>query len=101
MNWEDAIKYMQNHPETILLDVRPLPEHLEQRIPGSLHLNYLELTRQSAEQALGNTQAAVLVYCRTGLHSAPATDRLLVYGYNAIDAGSISDWPGELEGSMT
>lgn len=99
MEWEEARQRLDKR-SAVALDIRTLSEHRERRIPGSLHLNYMELNQQTARRVLGRTGLLVLVYCRSGRHSSPVAEKLRRYGYNAIDMGSIDDWQWALEGTL-
>lgn len=99
MEWKDAKKQLEAD-RAVLLDIRSLPEHIEKRIPGSIHLNFFELDAVNARKTLGKQDKLVLVYCRNGLHSRPAADKLTAYGYHAVDMGGVDDYPWELEGTF-
>lgn len=97
---EDAQLYIRNHPDTVILDIRTQREHAEQRIAGSIRLDFNEFSPGRVARLLPNKGITVLVYCRAGLHSKTAAATLRQYGYNAVDIGSVHDWSGAFEGTF-
>lgn len=88
---------IQSDSSVILLDVRTVAENKEIRIPGSL-LIPLDTLNAQAELLLGDKQAKIVIYCRSGNRSKEAADILIELGYkNIYDMGGIIDWPYETE----
>ena len=77
----------------IILDVRSASEFAYGHIPGAILLPDYDI-KYSAEQILPDTDALILVYCRSGNRSRAATSLLLSMGYvNVYDFGGINTWP--------
>ncbi|MHC1694232.1 MAG: rhodanese-like domain-containing protein [Eubacteriales bacterium] len=92
---EQAYEMMNSDEESILLDVRTQEEYDEKRIDGALLIPDYEIT-DKAVQMLPDTDAVILVYCRSGRRSAGAAKKLVEMGYtNIYDFGGIIDWPYE------
>ena len=84
---------MLEEGKAVVLDVRTDMEYSEERIPGSIHLDWFEMTEDRVEKALPDREKTVLVVCRSGRRSAPAASRLEEYGYTVRDAGGLLEWP--------
>lgn len=90
---EQAYEMMNSDKEYILLDVRTKEEYEEIRIDGALLIPDHEIADKAAQQ-LPDTDALILVYCRSGRRSAGAAKKLVEMGYtNIYDFGGIIDWP--------
>lgn len=93
---EEARKMMEEGGVTIV-DVRTTAEYAEKHIPGAI-LVPVETIGLEPPQALPDKDAVLLVYCRTGVRSRQASDKLVMLGYtNVYDFGGIVDWPYETE----
>lgn len=78
-----------------VVDVRRLDEYETSHIPGAISIPNEEIGKTRAEEwpALEET---ILVYCRTGVRSKQAADKLVDMGYQRVlDMGGIVDWPYE------
>ncbi|MEG0753873.1 MAG: rhodanese-like domain-containing protein, partial [Angelakisella sp.] len=69
---DETREFIDTHPYTVILDIRTAREHREQRIPGSINLDFFELSPRSIGWLLPDKSRSVLVYCRAGLHSRSA-----------------------------
>ena len=79
---------------TVLIDVRTLPEYLENRIPDSILMPY-DTMMFNIEEVVPDKDTEIIVYCRTGRRSAIAKETLRSMGYtNVKDIGGIIDWTG-------
>lgn len=95
---EQAYEMMNSDKDYILLDVRTQEEYDEIRIDGALLIPDFEITDKAA-QMLPDTDAVILVYCRSGRRSEGAAKKLVEMGYtNIYDFGGIIDWPYETVG---
>lgn len=93
---EEAKEMMEQGGVTIV-DVRREDEYTQGHIPGALLLPNEEIG-DSQPEALPDKDAVLLVYCRTGVRSRQASDKLLKLGYkNIYDMGGITDWQYETE----
>jgi len=94
---EEAKKILDENPEIILLDVRTEAEYKEIRIPGSVLLPGNEIEDKAANR-LPDKDALIIVYCRSGMRSNAAANKLISMGYtNVYDMGGIMSWPYETE----
>lgn len=76
-----------------IVDVRTQQEYKEKHIPDAV-LVPNETIEEEAKDKLPDTDAVLLVHCRTGVRSKQASDKLVQMGYkNVYDFGGINDWP--------
>ncbi len=97
---EEVKDLMDNGEDFVLLDVRSPEEFAAQHIDGAENLNVEDITADTAAQAIGSTDAKVVLYCRSGHRAGIAMQALLGLGYTDVASmGAISDWPyGYVEG---
>jgi phage shock protein E len=74
----------------VLLDVRSPSEYAEGHIEGAVNVPLLELGDRLAE--LGTPGRVVVAYCRSGVRSAWAVQRLERAGFAARDLGAMANW---------
>lgn len=92
---EQARAMMDEQEEYILLDVRTQAEFDEGHIEGAIVIPDTEISNL-AEDKLTDTDATILVYCRSGRRSKLAAQTLADLGYaNIYEFGGIIDWPYE------
>ena len=73
--------------------VRTQQEYREKLIPDAV-LVPNETIEDEAKDKLPDTDAVLIVHCRTGVRSKQASDKLVQMGYrNVYDFGGINDWP--------
>ena len=78
-----------------VVDVRTAEEYAAGHIPGSI-LIPVESIGDTKPVELPDTEAVLLVHCRTGIRSKRASDQLVELGYKHVyDFGGIVDWPYE------
>lgn len=76
-----------------LLDVRRPDEYAAGHIPGAVNLPN-EKIGDTKPDSLPDQNATIVVYCRTGVRSKEAANKLLALGYTDVrDMGGIMDWP--------
>ena len=81
--------------DVIVLDVRTEEEFNEGHVPGAIRLEAEDFPDRAAD-VLPDTNAVILVYCRSGNRSRTASLLLNDMGYvNVYDFGGIRDWPYE------
>lgn len=81
----------------VVLDVREQDEYDSGHIPGAVLLPLGTIDETSAEQTIGEKDAEVLVYCRSGSRSKQAAAKLAKLGYtNVYEFGGIMTWPYEV-----
>ena len=92
---EEAYEMMQAQ-EVIVVDVRTAAEYESGHIENAV-LVPNESIGDSMPEALPDTDAVLLVYCRSGRRSKEASEKLLAFSYqNVYDFGGISDWPYDI-----
>ncbi|MDO5602023.1 MAG: rhodanese-like domain-containing protein [Oscillospiraceae bacterium] len=92
----ETAKEMMEEQAVTVVDVRRAEEYEKQHIAGALLIPLDTITQ--APPALPDKEAVLLVYCRTGVRSKQASDKLVELGYlHVYDFGGITDWPYETE----
>ena len=98
LTFEEAHRFLQLHPETVLLDVREEAEYITGHARDAELLPVDELDAESADLVIGTKETPVLVYCRTGRRSREAAQKLEELGYTEVyDMGGLVGWPYGLE----
>ena len=88
---------MMDKGNVTIVDVREPSEYAGGHVPGAMLLP-LGTVSSSAEKVLPDKDAALLVYCRSGVRSLNASRELVSMGYKHVnDFGGILDWPYEIE----
>lgn len=78
-----------------LVDVRTAEEYAERHIKDAI-LVPDETIGTEKPKILPDTEAVLLVYCRSGRRSKEAAEKLISLGYKHVyDFGGIIDWPYE------
>ena len=78
-----------------VVDVRTPKEYAEKHIPGAINIP-VESIASSKPTELANPDEELLIYCRSGVRSKQAAEKLITLGYrNVTDMGGIIDWHGE------
>lgn len=97
----DEGRAMMDEGVAVVLDVRRSEEYKNGHIPGAINLPNENITNGKPE-ILTDTDETIIVYCRTGVRSKQAADKLVNLGYtNVNDMGGIVDWPYEtVEGDL-
>lgn len=92
---EEAKKVMDSNDELILVDVRTAEEYAESRIGNAINIPVEAIGNELPEE-LPDLDAEIMVYCRSGVRSKSAANKLLDLGYKHVtDIGGIKDWPYE------
>ena len=95
---EEAHRFLQLHPEAMLVDVREEAEYITGHARDAELLPVDELDAESADLVIGPKDTPVLVYCRTGRRSREAAQKLEELGYTEVyDMGGLVGWPYGLE----
>lgn len=88
-------KRMMDTGGVTVVDVRRRDEYTAGHIAGAILVPNEEIASVQPE-LLPKLDAVLLVYCRTGVRSKQAADKLVKLGYqNVYDMGGIVDWPYE------
>jgi rhodanese-related sulfurtransferase len=94
MTFEQAGRFMKEHPDFTLLDVREEEEYLMEHADGAILFPLDLINRKSAAELLPDQDKPILLYCRTGRRSAEAASLLEQLGYTQLyDLGGLSGWP--------
>ena len=98
LTFEEAHRFLQLHPEAVLVDVREEAEYITGHARDAELLPVDELDAESAGLQIGTKETPVLVYCRTGRRSREAAQKLEELGYTEVyDMGGLVGWPYGLE----
>lgn len=90
-------KKMMDKGGVTVVDVRTGKEYEAKHVKDAVNIPVETLTG-SRPEALPDTGATLLVYCRSGARSARASKALAEMGYeNVYNFGGIIDWPYETE----
>lgn len=90
-------KEMMDQSEVTIVDVRTLQEYKGGHVPGAINIPNEEILDTEPE-LLKDKDATLLVYCRSGVRSKDASDKLVRMGYkNVYDFGGIIDWNYDTE----
>jgi len=85
----------EQESEYILVDVRTPGEYKTGHIPSAVNISFDVIADNLPSE---DTEARIIVYCRSGRRSGIAAETLSGLGFsNVVDFGSINRWPGELE----
>ena len=79
-----------------IVDVRTAEEYAAGHIPGAINVP-LDSIGSTQPEALPDLDAALIVYCRTGVRSLQASKALVAIGYTDVNDldGGITGWPYE------
>lgn len=94
---KQAKERMDSGDKIIILDVRTKEEYDEKHIPNAVLVPNEDILSEKPE-LLPDLDAEILVYCRSGVRSAQAAQKLANMGYtNIYEFGGILDWEYETE----
>ena len=97
----EEAKIMMESGGVTVVDVRRPEEYAEKHIPGAILVSN-ETIAEKSDEMLPDKEAVLLIYCRTGVRSKQASDKLIKLGYkNVYDFGGIADWQYETESGVT
>ena len=92
---EEAMRMMEEE-DCIILDVRTIEEYNEGHIPDALCIP-VETIGNNRPEELPDPDQIILVYCRTGVRAAQASEKLVKLGYTKVyDFGGIVTWKGDI-----
>jgi rhodanese-related sulfurtransferase len=96
MKMDEAMQYMQQNDDYILVDVRRPDEFDAGYIPGAINIPNETISDKDIPE-LPDKDAKILVYCRSGNRSVQASEKLVKLGYtNIIEIGGINSYTGEI-----
>lgn len=92
---DEALKRLEEGAAGYFVDVRTQEEYDEAHIPGAWLMPLDEIAAGS-ENLPGDKDLELYVYCRSGVRSREASQKLIDLGYTGVyDMGGIIDWPYE------
>lgn len=92
INYMKAKEFIINN-EAILVDVRTEEEYNEKHIEGAVLLTLDDINENNAKDVIGDLDKYIIVYCKSGVRSNEAYNKLKELGYkNVYDLGSIDNW---------
>ena len=91
----DEAKDLIDEGSPTIVDVRTAQEYANGHIPGAINIPVENIGSEKPAE-LTDADAQLIVYCRTGVRSKQASDRLVELGYQHVnDMGGIVDWNGD------
>ena len=94
---QEEAKDIMDTQEVIVLDVREQNGFDAGHIPGAVLLPVGTITKDTAAAVIPESDAVVLVYCRSGNRSKTASNTLADLGYTDVyEFGGINTWPYEV-----
>ena len=91
-----GLQEYKNTADAVLLDVRTTQEYRDGHIPGSQNVPLQQL--DNVEELAENKEAALYVYCHSGMRSRQAVSLLQAMGYtNVHNIGGIAAYHGKVE----
>ena len=92
---EETRRRFENGGNGLYVDVRTQAEYDEAHIPGAFLLP-LDGIGDDPPATLADFERELYVYCRTGVRSREASEKLLALGAEVVyDLGGIVSWPAE------
>ncbi|MFX0174449.1 MAG: rhodanese-like domain-containing protein [Candidatus Hodarchaeota archaeon] len=79
----EAVNLIENTTMLFILDVRTIDEYLDGHINNSVLIPHNEIESKQDELPL-NKSRQILVYCRTGVRSAIASNTLVTLNYTSV-----------------
>ncbi len=93
---EEAARIMAEETGFVIADVREPSEYAEGHIVGAINVP-LSTIGSTPLAALPDLNQRILVYCRSGVRSKKASEKLSKIGYsNILEFGGIMSWKGEI-----
>lgn len=94
---DEAKEIFSSDGDYLILDVRRADEFAAGHIPGAINIANEEIA-DTEPADLPDKEQTIYVYCRSGVRSAQAAEKLAAMGYSHIvDIGGILDWTGEIQ----
>ena len=92
IGYVEAKEYIINNGAK-LVDVRTSTEYNDNHIDGAILLTLDEIDEDKAKEVIGDYDTYVIVYCKSGVRSSQAKQKLNDLGYTRVyDLGSIDNW---------
>ena len=93
---DEAAKMMTAESGYLIVDVRTAGEFADGHIPNAINIPN-ESINMTPPKELPDKAQKIFVYCRSGVRSQQAAQKLANMGYtNIVEMGGIKDWHGEV-----
>lgn len=93
INSSELKKKIDENDDFVLIDVRNKHEYLSGHIQGAINIPLDSIISNPELEGIKKDDVLVL-YCRSGMRSAAASEKLVNAGYiNVYSAGGIVNWP--------
>lgn len=93
---EEAARIMAEESGFVIVDVREASEYSDGHIKGAINVPLSTIGNEKID-ILPDLDQRILVYCRSGVRSKKASEKLSNIGYTRIlEFGGIMTWKGEI-----
>ena len=93
---DEAQKMMATETGYLIVDVRTAQEFADGHIPNAINIPN-ESINATPPKELSDKAQKIFVYCRSGVRSQQAAQKLADMGYtNIVEMGGIKDWHGDV-----
>jgi len=98
VNFEEAHDLLLKNKNILLFDVREEEEYITGHAYDAVLFTLADINAESAKEMIPSFDTPVMVYCRSGVRSREAAERLTALGYKTVyDIGSLIGWPFGLD----
>jgi rhodanese-related sulfurtransferase len=82
---QDALKLIEEHPEIVIIDIRPEVDYKKDHIPGAQNLDYDGHDFQHKAERLDKNKK-YLIYCKSGVRSEYFMVKMKESGFEDVHA---------------
>jgi len=82
---QDVLKLIEEHPEIVIIDIRPEEDYNIDHIPGALNLDYDGHDFQHKAEQLDKSKK-YLIYCKSGIRSEYFMGKMKESGFDEVYA---------------
>lgn len=94
ISFERAKEILDTTPDAMMIDVRTEPEYFTGHAVDAVNFALDDIDAENALDIIPEFDTPLLVYCRSGIRSRAAVNKLAELGYtNIYDLGSLAGWP--------
>ena len=98
VDFKEAHELLTNNKKILLFDVREEEEYITGHARDAQLFTLADIDRESAREMIPSKDTPVMVYCRSGVRSREAAQRLSAFGYKTVyDIGGLAGWPYGLD----
>lgn len=83
INYNQYIRLLKEHSNSILIDVRNPQEYYNNHLPSAINVPLYDL-KKTTNVLLKDKKQYIFVYCKTGMRSSKAVNLLLNLGYTNV-----------------